>query len=241
MRTQAESFFDYGAAAGEADPERGKRGKLVRLFDYPGFELKGITAQKALKLFFAATSTGGKSADRIRRVMNKSKNPFAQTSTEEESADKYVTALVDPIFVLVQSTVGVSMIVALPMAFDTHEGRGLSFVTEAALSAESTTVHARILNAKLQGSVGDENATIRFQQSSLGQTLKVIGPFVRACTPTVIFESSSVPIWTLPLFSLSMLLELHYLELTSSQMAKAPKAEYLSRWRRDSTLGREWN
>ena len=191
---------------------------------------QGITTQKALKLFFAADSSAfGKSADRIRRVMNKGKNPFDQASTGEESEEKLISALIDPIFVLVRAVAGVSLVVALPTSFDTHEGKGLTSITEAALSAETTVAHAHVLKAMVQGA--DEDSIICSRQNTLGEALKAAGPFVRACSPSVVFESSTNPVWTLPLFSFSMLLELHYLDITGSQAPKMPKAEGSSIYR----------
>ena len=39
-----------------------ERGKMMRIWDYPGFEAKGITSSKALKLFFSTERIGTKCA-----------------------------------------------------------------------------------------------------------------------------------------------------------------------------------
>jgi hypothetical protein len=54
--------------------------------------------------------------------------------------------------------------------------------------------------------------------------LKVPGIFARACSPTFTISEGGTPAWTLPIFSLSMLLELHFLEV-SSQLAQMPAVD----------------
>ena len=168
--------------------------------------------------------------------MNKLANPLAKVSEEEEQVERCVSAMVDPVFVLVRSKVGVSLVVALPTSFDvTRSGsvrKDIDMVTEAELSAGTSVVHARVLAAKLQGTVGDDESTIILQHSSLaGQSLKARGYFVRACSPSLTSDESGAPVWTLPVFSLSMLLELHYLEVTWQQVHEIPVVELGSLYR----------
>jgi hypothetical protein len=172
--------------------------------------------------------------------MNKLKNPLAKSMSEGEEEELCVSALVDPVFVLVRSKVGVSLVVALPLSFDaTRSGsvrKDIDMVTEAELSAATTMIHARVLEAKLQGPVDDENSSIIFRQSSLsGQLLKAKGWFVRACSPSLASDESGAPVWTLPVFSLTMLLELHYLDVTGEQAHEIPIIELGSLYR--SMLG----
>ena len=209
---------------------------MFRIWDYPGFTINGITTPKALKLYFSTESSGTKSGDRIRRVMNKLASPLAKVMGEEEEGERCVSALLDPIFVLVRSKAGVSLVVALPTRFTvTRSGsvrKNLDTVSEAELSAGTTVVHARVLAAKLQGSIDDDDSRIIIQQSSLaGQSLKAKGYFVRPCSPSLVSDESGAPVWTLPVFSLSMLLELHYLEVTGEQAHEIPVLELGSLYR----------
>ena len=67
--------------------------------------------------------------------------------------------------------------------------------------------------------------------SNVGESLKAKGYFVRACSPSLVSNESGAPVWTLPVFSLSMLLELHYLEVTSEQVQEIPVVELGSLYR----------
>jgi hypothetical protein len=155
--------------------------------------------------------------------MNTQKNPTKLTGSEPEE-ERYVNAFTDPVFVLVCSKAGVSLVVGLPTNFESHRGKRLDAVTEAELSAPSTTGYVRVLAATLQGCRDDDEATICFKDSILGTELKVPGICMRACSPNHILSESGAAIWTLPIFSCSMLLELHYMEV-SQTAAKIPVVE----------------
>ena len=92
--------------------------KRVWMYDYPGFLEKGLTVEKAVKLFF--NNAGRKSTERIRRVAELSKaGTSAGTAIELDGveAPPQLVAHISPLLVLVNTSQGVSAVLCMPQSF----------------------------------------------------------------------------------------------------------------------------
>ena len=195
------------------------RRRRVMLNHYQGFEC--ISAEKALRIHFSSDKK--KAVERMRRVRSAARAGTREPAAEGpvEDIEGEVVANIDTVRVLIKAPMGVTYVVASVISFDVQRGgllaKNVDSVLVSELAQPSTTVRCQVLRPRALHTEVDDSAELVFsaRPAASAETLTVHGCFVRPVNPTMIdaTESGGSREWRLPIFSLNVLMELHYLEI----------------------------
>lgn len=144
---------------------------------------------------------------------------------DSQEVEGELVARIDPVRLLVQTAVGVSYVIAVVTSFDVLRGgrveKNVDSVKVSELQQPSTTVRCQVLRPQVVGD--DESATLRYSSESFCENITVPGCYARPVNPEVctVEEDGSCQ-WQLPVYSLTVLMELHHLELGAEERKKVP-------------------
>ena len=211
------------ADSGDGGSERHRR-KRDYITDYPGFNC--ISVDKALRLHFSRDKK--LAGERIRRVRSAARAGTKQLAEDDDTQELEgeLVAKIDPVRVLVQTAVGVSYVVAVCMSFDVLRGgtvvKDVDSVTVSEAQQPSTVVRCQVLRPQLVE--GEESKVLLYSSESFCENMTVPGCYVRPINPQVctVEEGGSCQ-WQLQVYSLTVLMELHHLELDAEQRKKLPE------------------
>ena len=165
--------------------------------------------------------------ERMRRVRGETRAGTKEVAAagDSQEVEGELVARIDPVRLLVQTAVGVSYVIAVVTSFDVLRGgrveKNVDSVKVSELQQPSTTVRCQVLRPQVVGD--DESATLRYSSESFCENITVPGCYARPVNPEVctVEEDGSCQ-WQLPVYSLTVLMELHHLELGAEERKKVP-------------------
>ena len=150
---------------------------------------------------------------------------------KSEEIEGEIVAELDPIRILVETSMGVSQVFGVPTAFDVMRGGSLvkktDHVSAPELQQSTTTVYVRRLCPSPVFDADQDDAEIVMKTSSMADTLVTRGSFVRPLNPKIVRddETDIAKELKVPIFSARVLMEVHYAEISSGERQQITKLE----------------
>jgi hypothetical protein len=135
----------------------------------------------------------------------------AGTKSEEVEVETELVVRVTPLRLLCDTPSGVSLVIILPISFTVLRGKGLDCVSLSELHESKAVVAGYVLRPSVI-SGGEDDGSLFFTATMLGETIKASGITAQPCAPTMTMTADGTPKWQFPIFTLTTLHSLHWLD-----------------------------